>query len=413
MRNEFIRGTNLPKALAVSVAILAVIFTITSLAFSQSKVASGPKLPTTAAIDGEVQRIMIRTHANGIAIAVIDHGKVGYVKAYGVRNAKGDPLTTDTVMYGASLTKTVFAYTVMQLVERGKLRLDTPIKDDLDKPLPEYGSDPKISGKYGPYSSLANDARWEKITPRMCLTHSTGFHNFYFLEPDQKLHIHFDPGSRFSYSGDGFILLQFVIEQGKKSQGLGLDVNDLTQSTFKKLGMTRTSLLWRDDFAENLADGWNDQGQVQEHDRRSNLHASGSMDTTISDFSKFAAALVRSDGLSASSRAEMTKPSLHITTAHQFPLLLPELPVSEQRKDLYAGLGMIVFDGPQGHGFYKGGHDGETANTMVCLEASERCVVALSNDVRAEAGFAELVRFILGETDVPYDWEYGTQAGKS
>jgi hypothetical protein len=39
--------------------------------------------------------------------------------------------------------------------------------------------------------------------------------------------------------------------------------------------------------------------------------------------------------------------------------------------------------------------------------------IPLSNDVRSEAGFAELVRFILGETGVPYDWEYGEWAGKS
>jgi hypothetical protein len=137
------------------------------------------------------------------------------------------------------------------------------------------------------------------------------------------------------------------------------------------------------------------------------------MDTTISDLAKFVAALARGEGLSAASRAEMTKPQLHITTAHQFPTSQPDLPTGEQRKDLYAGLGVIVFDGPQGHGFYKGGHDGQTANTMVCLEAGQRCVVILSNDVRAEAGFADLVKFILGDTGVPYDWEYGDQAGKS
>jgi hypothetical protein len=137
------------------------------------------------------------------------------------------------------------------------------------------------------------------------------------------------------------------------------------------------------------------------------------MDTTISDLSKFVAALIRGDGLSAVSRAEMTKRQLHIATAHQFPSFLPDLPVAEQRKDLYAGLGVIVFDGPQGHGFYKGGHDGQTANTMVCIETSQRCVLVLSNDVRAEAGFAHLVRFILGDTGVPYDWEYGNRAGKS
>ena len=370
-------------------------------------------IPNAAAIDGEVSKIMSRTHGNGMAVAVIDHGKITYVQTYGIRNANGDPLTTDTVMYGASLTKTVFAYTVMQLVDQGKLKLDTPIKDDLDNSLPSYGPDPVFPDKYGPYKDLADDARWEKITPRMCLTHSTGFSNFWFIESDQKLRIHFEPGTRYSYSGEGFILLQFVIEHGRKTQGLGLDVGDLTNSNFSRLGMTRTSLVWRDDFAANLADGWNDQGQPQENDHRKTVRVAGSMDTTISDLAKFCAALVRGDGLSAASRAEMTKPLLHLTTAHQFPPFLPDLPASEQRKDLYAGLGVVVFDGPQGHGFYKGGHDGHTANTMVCIEASQRCVLILSNDVRSEVGFADLVRFILGDTGVPYDWEYGDHAGKS
>jgi hypothetical protein len=172
-------------------------------------------------------------------------------------------------------------------------------------------------------------------------------------------------------------------------------------------------LAWRDDFAANLTDGWNDRGQPQEHDQRSKVRAAGSMDTTIADIAKLAAALVRGDGLSTPSRKEMTKRQLRIATAHQFPPFQPDLPADEQRKDLYAGLGVIVFDGPQGHGFFKGGHDGQTANTMVCIEAKQRCAVILSNDVRAEAGFAELVTFILGDTGVPYDWEYGDRAGKS
>jgi CubicO group peptidase (beta-lactamase class C family) len=376
--------------------------------------AAAQAIPSGAAIDAEARKILAGTHANGMAVAVINRGKVDYVNAYGIRNAKSDPLTTDTVMYGASLTKTVFAYTVMQLVDQGKLKLDTPLMDDLDKPLPSYGPDPVFPDKYGPYKDLADDPRWQKITPRMCLTHSTGFSNFWFIEPDQKLHIHFDPGTRFSYSGEGLILLQFVIEHGRKAQGLGLDLGDLTKANFDRLGMTRTSLVWLLNNPEtNVADGWNDQGQPQPHEKRSKVRAAGSMNTTISDLSKFTAALVRGDGLSAASRAEITGPVLHITTAGQFPLFQPDLPPAQQRKDLYAGLGVVVFDGPQGHGFFKGGHDGQTANTMVCIQASQRCVLILSNDVRSEAGFPELVRFILGDTGVPYDWEYGDHAGKS
>lgn len=374
---------------------------------------SAHALPTGAQIDSAVRVAMANTGAKGLAIAVIDDGQVTYVNAYGQRNAAGDPLTADTVMYGASVTKTVFAYTVLQLVDQHKINLDTPLAADLDKPLIDYDPNAIYPDKYGPYKDLATDPRWKLITPRMVLTHSTGFSNFWWIEPDQKLRIHFDPGTRYAYSGEGMILLQFVIDNGRKSQGLGVDVGDLTQANFTRLGMTRTSLKWRDDFRPNLADGWNDKGEVGEHDERSKVRAAGSMDTTINDLSKFAAALVRGDGLSPASRAELVKPQLHITTRTQFPPFQPELPAAEQRKDLYAGLGVVVFDGPQGHGFFKGGHDGQTANTLVCLESHKRCVLILSNDVRAEASFASLVQQILGDTGVPYDWEYGDQPGRS
>ena len=66
-------------------------------------------IPSGTAIDAEVGKIMSHTHANGMAVAIIDHGKVGYVQSYGIRNAKRDPLATDTVMYGASLTKTAIS----------------------------------------------------------------------------------------------------------------------------------------------------------------------------------------------------------------------------------------------------------------------------------------------------------------
>lgn len=372
------------------------------------------KLPAGSAIDRHVETLMKHTGAKGLAIAVIDHGKVTYIKAYGERNAKGEPLRTDTIMYGASLTKAVFAYTVMRLVDQHRIDLDTSIAAYLDKPLPAYDTEAIYRDKYGPYKDLAGDERWKKITPRMVLTHSTGFLNFYWLEPDRKLRIHFAPGSRFSYSGEGMILLQFAIENGRKSQRLGVDVGDLVrENVFEPLGMKRSSLMWRADFAGNLADGWNDKGEPQPHDERSKVRAAGSMDTTIDDLSKFAAALVRGQGLSRASRMEMVRPQLHIGTRTQFPTVQKDLPANQQRKDLYAGLGVIVFDGPQGHGFFKGGHDEQTGNTLVCIDAQERCVLILANDVRAEAGFADLVHFILGDTGVPYGWEYGDQAGKS
>ena len=365
-------------------------------------------LPTRAAfpapglLDAEVSRAMSSTGTRGLAIALIEHGQVQRVRSYGARNEAGDALQTDTIMYGASLTKTTFAYTVMQLVDEGLLDLDRPLASYLPKPLPEYPSE----DKYAPWSDLADDLRWRRITARQVLSHSVGFANFAFLEPDGKLRLHFDPGARYAYSGEGFILLQFVLERG-----LGLEVGKvMRQRVFDRLGMTNTSMTWRADFAGHLADGWKADGSLEPHDERSKVRAAGSMDTSIADLAKFAAALVRGEGLSAKARAQMVKPQLAITTASQFPSLQPELAPTQRRKDLWAGLGVIVFDGAQGRGFMKGGHNDSTGNMLVCLERGQRCVLLLANDVRAEAMFPALVKFVLGEAGTPWSWEYGAAA---
>ncbi len=358
-----------------------------------------PPLPDAAALDGEMQRALSATGAKGLALAVIEDGRVVTTRAHGLRNARGEPLRTDTVMYGASLTKTVFAYLVAQLVDEARLDLDTSIASYLERPLPDYPDD----ARYSTWSHLAGDARWKAITPRILLTHSAGFANFGFLEPDGKLRIHFAPGSRYAYSGDGIILMQFVLERG-----LGLDVGtELQQRVFDRLGMRNTRMMWRPDFAHNLADGWTAEGNVEPHDERSKVRAAGSMDTTIDDLARFAAALVRGEGLSPQAFADMIAPQRPITTRSQFPTLQDELPEGARREDLAAGLGMVVFEGPQGPGFFKGGHNESTGNTLVCVPRGRRCVLLLANDVRAEAAFPHLVRFVLGETGVPWSWEYG------
>jgi CubicO group peptidase (beta-lactamase class C family) len=88
-------------------------------------------------VEAAVRRTLAVTQANGLAVAVIEGGKVRHTSAFGQRNARGDKLQADTVMYGASLTKPVFAYAVMQLVDAGRLDLDRPLATYLEKPLPD------------------------------------------------------------------------------------------------------------------------------------------------------------------------------------------------------------------------------------------------------------------------------------
>ena len=354
---------------------------------------AAPHLATADATNAAVRHTMADAHANGMAVAVIDAGQTVYLHAFGRRNAAGEPLRTDTVMVAASLTKPVFAYLVMQLVDEGRIDLDMPIERYLPQPLPSYPA----------WSSLAADERWRAITPRMLLSHRSGLPNLPALEPDRRVHLHFDPGARFAYSGAGINLLQFVLERG-----LGLDVDaELRRRVFQRFDMRRTSMTWQQTNADNQADGTTQNGEPRRHPHRQRAAAASSMDTTVEDYARFVAGLVRGDGLSAASRAAMTAPQGPITTATEFPTLQPELPAALRRPDLATGLGVVVFDGPQGPGFFKGGHEDFAGNTFVCLTRSARCVVLLSNDVRAERAFPGLVAAILGETAAPWRWEYG------
>src|SRR5690606_33606031 len=123
----------------------------------------------------------------GLSIAVINDSKVVYHNTFGFANVeKKLPVTDKTIFEAASISKSEFAFFVMQFVEEGKL--------DLDKPLYEYL----------PYQDIANDERYKKITARMVLSHRSGFPNWRENEDDKKLKIKFDPGTDYEYSGEGY-----------------------------------------------------------------------------------------------------------------------------------------------------------------------------------------------------------------
>jgi CubicO group peptidase (beta-lactamase class C family) len=352
-----------------------------------------------AALDARVERLMQANRVQGLALAFVEEGQVTLVKTYGWRDLENHlPLLPDTVLYGASLTKATFAYMVMQLVDEGRIDLDRRIGEYLPKPLPEYGK----------YADLASDPRWSQLTMRILLDHTSGFANFRFFPPDGppydpngKLKLYFDPGTRYAYSGEGILLAQRVLEYG-----LGLDVGaEMQRRVFDRLGMTRTSMTWQESFGENAAQGYTSEGKRQEHEKRSKVGAAGSMDTTIGDWSRFLAAVVRGEGLSSASKAEMIRRQIAIHSAVQFPTLRPETTTAYEPIALGYGLGWGVFETPFGHAFFKEGHDDGTANYALCVEPRRACILVMSNDVRTEGILKPLVDDLMGPTNLPWKWE--------
>ena len=350
------------------------------------------RLLSAAQIDGTVERLMTANRVRGLALALIRDGEVVYVQTYGYRGLERRlPLQSDTILYAASLTKPTFAYFVMQLVDEGRIDLDRPIAAYLPRPLPDYKE----------FRDLAGDPRWRALTPRILLNHTSGFANFRWLEEDRKLRIHWQPGSRFAYSGEGISLLQFVLEKG-----LGLDVGaEMQRRIFDRFGMTRTSLKWRDDFAANLAHGYAVDGSMKPHDRRDKVYASGSMDTTIEDWSRFLVAVLRGEGLKPASKAELIRRQIDIHSVTQFPTLRPETTDMNRAIKLGYALGWGVFETPYGDAFFKEGHNDWTANYALCVEPRRTCILLMSNSVRAEGIFKYLVDALLGETGLPWAWE--------
>jgi CubicO group peptidase (beta-lactamase class C family) len=354
-----------------------------------------PLRPLQSLSDPEIQRGMRREQAQGLAYATIDNGQVKNVRVFGMRNAaRYQPLTPDTIMGGAALTKPAFAYMVLQLADEGKLDLDAPVIRLLPYPLPFYRVRPYD------FADLAADPRWKTLTPRMLLAHGGGFADQRRQEPGGRLRIHFEPGTRYAYSGEGYLLLQMIVERG-----LGLDVGqEMQKRVFDRFGMRNTSMRWRADFASNVADGYGFDGAVQPHERHYRVRAAGSMDTTIADQAKMWAGIMRGDGLRPDTRAAFTTGWLPIASRHQFPTLTGAGAAWPQK--LAAGMGVVTFEDRTGPAWFEGGRGDTAAQFVLCLETGRRCVVMLSNDVRVERLFPEVGRQALGPDDMPWSWPY-------
>ena len=237
---------------------------------------------TPAQIDSSVRRLIQAAHVTGAGVALFHRGKIVYLDAYGLRDTEKDlPLTPDSVMTAASLNKSAFATAVMRLVERGTLDLDKPIEQYLGKPLGDFDS----------YADLAGDPRTAKLTLRVLLDHTTGFANFRGLEDDHKLHIHYDPGTHYGYSGEGFNLAQFVVEKATGKSATAL----MREELYTPAQMTRSSMVWEPRFESDFANGYDEYGRSLGPERRNSPVAAGSMQTTLRDYALFLSALMRGE----------------------------------------------------------------------------------------------------------------------
>jgi CubicO group peptidase (beta-lactamase class C family) len=261
--------------------------------------------------------------------------------------------------------------------------------------------------KYPKYADLAGDERWKLITARMCLSHSTGFPNWRFLDArtgkydrSGKLAIYFTPGSKFAYSGEGVALLQMVVEKITKKNLEELAVKNV----FQPIGMQRTSYIWQQRFENNYALGYDEKGNPLEKNKRVTAGAAGSMETTLSDYEKFIQYIMQKRGLNEQMLNAMLTPQIRINSKRMFPTIGSDTTTENQAIDLSSGLGWILLECPYGKAFSKGGHDDGWEHYNINFIDKGISILLMTNSSNGESIFKEVLEKIIGDKFTPWKW---------
>ena len=350
-------------------------------------------------LDSKIKALMQAANVQGMAITIFNNNEPVYKKTFGYKRIDTkEPIKTTTNIYGASLSKCVFAVLAMKLVEEGVLDLDKPLQDYLPKPIYEYTPTKKWHDNY---SSLKTDSLYKKITARMCLDHTTGFANWRFYEADQKLRVNFKPGSKYNYSGEGLVYLQVVLEHmlGKSLEEL------MKEKIFTPLGMKNSSYTWQPAFENDYCVGHTAKGELYEKDKDNDARSASTLETTLDDYTLFTKAVLQNKILKTSTTKQMFSPQIKIKSIQQFgPLSLIDS-TSNDGIQLSYGLGWVLLQSPYGTGAFKEGHGDGFQHYSILYPKQGTGIIIMSNSDNAESIFKELLETAIGDTFTPWYWE--------
>jgi CubicO group peptidase (beta-lactamase class C family) len=277
-------------------------------------IAGGRWQSLIAYLEKEIPSLLQHAPATpGVSIALVSDATLLWSRGFGVKErTTNTPVDGDTVFEFASVSKTVFAYAVMKACDKGIL--------DLDTPLTNYTSERYLA-----------DPRLDLITPRIVLSHTTGFQNW--RSKSDPLKIQFTPGSRWKYSGEGYNYLQSVLTHltghvepnDCKTYEDGLRVCASDFDTYMKtnllvpFGMAASGYLYRagmarphDEKGRLIADRKSTPVDAARYGSAGNLHS------TAKEYAKFLIAIIDPKPedafrLSAASLYEMLRPQVKIT----------------------------------------------------------------------------------------------------
>ena len=192
-------------------------------------------------VDQKISEWMAKNNMPGMSLAVSKDGKLVYAKGYGEANTDThEKVTTESQFRIASVSKLLTSVAIMKLVEDGKITMDQKV----------FGSDGVLGTTYGtqPYKQYVTD-----ITISNLLHHTGGGWGqdndpaFFDITLDKAAIINWtldniapanSPGSNFSYSNFGYMLLAQIVEK-VSGKSYNQFVND---EIWAKVGATHSSI---------------------------------------------------------------------------------------------------------------------------------------------------------------------------
>lgn len=349
-------------------------------------ITTGGKQITAVEMDQFLRYQMDSLQLPALSIAFINNGRVVYHRTLGVTTISSSRKVNDRSLFeAASLSKPVFAFFVMKMVEKGML--------DLDKPLYQYLAFPEI----------AYDPRYKTITARMVLDHTTGFPNWrWYDKPDPKRNIRSgdmylkDPPGTFSYSGEGYQYLARVVAH---LNGLTLQKLDslFQQEIAIPLGMQHTYFSWNDYIGRHKVTGHkNDKvfsktwPAASPYEDSTIFGAASTLHTDAVNYANFLIAMIENKGLQKASIDEMLKMQARIPKENQ----------AGWGEIAGWGLGLAIEPTDKGIRYSHGGDNGGFQGGCMFYKEQKNGYVYFTNCDRGGEFYVQL-RTFLGEMKLP------------
>ena len=327
----------------------------------------------------DIPALMQKAGVPGLSIAVIREGKTVWTESFGVGNAQTKkPLTEDTRFNVGSLSKPVFAYGVLKLVDAGRLKLDEPL------------------APYLPKEFIVDDPRFTQITARVVLSHRTGFPNW--PADGKPLTIHFTPGEKFSYSGAGMVLLQKAVEKITAKP-----LNEYMQeAVFAPLGMKHSSYVWNAAFENEVAVGHDLGGSPVDVFKAEQANAAASLMTTAEDYAIFLNTVLHKRGLKPATLQEMETSQIAVDTGCSN--CVEGTPSGKLSTTIFWGLGFGIEKTAEGESLWHWGDNGVFKAFFVVRPASKSGVVYMTNSENGLSIARQILAETLGGDQPAFDW---------